>query len=279
MTMLGMNSYCDGLARRDVLRVGVAGLFGSGLPLANLLARKAIAADEGASQRDVSLIILFLKGGLSTIDTWDMKPDAPAEFRGPFQPIETNVPGIRIGEHLPQCARQADKFSLVRSFGHRNSDHGPADHYMLTGYHPLAGFNPTLSPNNQRPSHGSIIARKLGPRGPVPPYVCLPRFHASAGSAYLGASSAPLVVEADPNSPNFTVPDLTPPLVIRSDRLSARKELRSEIDRFKKSGETAGNKNAQAVDVFQQKAFELMTSSAARAAFDIHEEPEPLREA
>lgn len=272
-------TYCDGVARRDLLQIGVAGLFGSGLPLADLLAREARAADREVSPpRDVSLIILFLKGGLSTIDTWDLKPEAPAEFRGPFQPIETNVPGIRIGEHLPLCARQADKFSLVRSFGHRNSDHGPADHYMLTGYHPLAGFNPTLSPNNQRPSHGSIVAKKLGPRGSVPPYVCLPRVHASAGAAYLGASVAPLIVESDPNSPNFSVPDLTPPLAIRSDRLSARKELREEIDRFKKSGETAGNKGAQAVDVFQQKAFELMTSSAARAAFDIHEETESLRE-
>lgn len=273
-------SYCDGLARRDVLRVGVAGLFGCGLPLADLLARQARAVEEGDSpKRDVSLIILFLKGGLSTIDTWDLKPDAPAEFRGPFQPIDTNVPGIRIGEHLPLCARQADKFSLVRSFGHRNSDHGPADHYMLTGYHPLAGFNPTLSPNNQRPAHGSIVAKKLGPRGSVPPYVCLPRVHPSAGPAYLGASVAPLIVESDPNSPNFSVPDLTPPLAIRSDRLSSRKDLRDELDRFKKSGETAGNKSAQAVTVFQQKAFELMTSSAARAAFDIHVEPDKLREA
>jgi hypothetical protein len=272
--------FCDGLPRRDLLRVGVAGLFGSGLSLADLLAIKARAAgEEGSPQRDVSLIILFLKGGLSTIDTWDLKPDAPAEFRGPFQPIETNIPGIHIGEHLPKCARQADKFSLIRSFGHRNSDHGPADHYMLTGYHPLAGFNPTLSPNNQRPSHGSIVAKKLGPRGSVPPYVCLPRFHASAGAAYLGASVAPLVVESDPNSPNFSVPDLIPPLAIRSDRLSARKELRDEIDRFKKSGETTGNKGAQAVDAFQQKAFELMTSSATRAAFDIHEEPDSLRNA
>ena len=164
------NRFCDGMPRRDMLRVGTAGLFGMGLPLADILARQARAAEEGQSpQRDVSLIILFLKGGLSTIDTWDLKPEAPAEFRGPFQPIDTNVPGIRIGEHLPRCAGQADKFSLVRSFGHRNSDHGPADHYMLTGYHPLAGFNPTLSPNNQRPSHGSIVARKLGPRGSVPP--------------------------------------------------------------------------------------------------------------
>ena len=274
-----LTPFCDRLPRRSLLRVGVAGLFGAGLPFGEMLARQARAEEERpGSTKDVSLIILFLKGGLSTIDTWDLKPDAPAEFRGPFQPIDTNVPGIRIGEHLPLCAQQADKFSLVRSFGHRNSDHGPADHYMLTGYHPLAGFNPSLSPNNQRPSHGSIVAKKLGPRGSVPPYVCLPRMHASAGAAYLGAGVAPLVVEADPNSPNFSVPDLTPPLAIRSDRLAARKELRDGIDRFRQSGENAANKGAQAVDVFQRKAFDLMTSAAARAAFDIHEEADSLRE-
>src|SRR5262245_18163659 len=278
--MTNRNVFCDGLHRRDMLRVGAAGLFGMGLPLAEILARQARAEEAGkAPPRDVSLIILFLKGGLSTIDTWDLKPDAPAEFRGPFQPIDTSVAGIRIGEHLPLCAGQMDKFSLLRSFGHRNSDHGPADHYMLTGYHPLAGFNPNLNPNNQRPAHGSIVARKLGPRGSVPPYVCLPRMHASAGPAYLGAAVAPLVVEADPNAPNFSVPDLTPPLAIRADRLEARKELRAGIDRFQKSGEIAANKSAQSVNVFQQKAFELMTSPAARAAFDIHEEPDQLRDA
>src|SRR6185295_11407673 len=147
-------------------------------------AGRARAEERGkAPPRDVSVIILFLKGGLSTIDTWDLKPQAPAEFRGPFQPIETNVAGVRFGEHIPLLARQMDKFSLVRSFGHRNSDHGPADHYMLTGYHPVAGFNPSLTPNNQRPSFGSIIARKLGQRrgggdaGSTAPYVCLPSMH------------------------------------------------------------------------------------------------------
>lgn len=271
--------FCDGITRRSLLRVGSAGLFGAGLSLPQILCRQA-QAEEAARKpaKEVSLIVLFLKGGLSTIDSWDLKPNAPAEFRGPFSPIDTNVPGIQVGEHLPLTAKVVDKFSLVRSFGHRNSDHGPADHYMLTGYHPVAGFNPNLSPNNQRPSHGSIIARKLGPRGSVPPYVCLPRMHASSGSAYLGASAAPFVVESDPNAPNFAVPDLTPPLEIRSDRLNSRKELIAEIDRFQKSGETRANRDAQAVSVFQRKAFELMTSSATKAAFDIQSEGDEMRE-
>ncbi|MSR57057.1 MAG: DUF1501 domain-containing protein [Planctomycetaceae bacterium] len=271
--------YCDGLRRRDMLRVGTAGLLGLGLSLPELLMRQARSAEPASgAPPDVSLIILFLKGGLSTIDTWDPKPEAPAEFRGSFQPIDTNVPGIRIGEHLPLTARQMDKFSLIRSFGHRSSDHGPADHYMLTGYHPLAGFNPNLNPNNQRPAHGSIIAKTLGPKGSVPPYVCLPRVHPSSGAAYLGASAAPFVVEADPNAPNFAVPDLTPPLAVRGDRLENRQELLAGIDRFRQSAETRANKSAQAVSTFQKKAFELMTSSATRAAFDMQHEPVELRD-
>src|SRR5205823_8631047 len=184
--------------RRDLLRIGSASLFGASLGLPQLL------ASQGKPGRDVSLIFLFLHGGLSTIDTWDIKPDAPSEFRGDFKPIATNLPGVQIGEHTPKMAKSLDKVALIRSLRPHNSDHGPGDHYMLTGYFPQAGFNPSLKPNNQRPAHGSVIARKLGPRGPVPPYVCLPKMHPSAGPAYLGASAAPFVIEADPNSPTFS---------------------------------------------------------------------------
>jgi uncharacterized protein (DUF1501 family) len=268
------NQFCDGVNRRDMLRVGTAGLVGAGLSLPQLLQAEAAAE----SRRDVSLIIVFLKGGLSTIDTFDLKPQAPAEFRGEFNPIATNVPGIEVCEHLPRTSQQMDKFSLVRSFRHHNSDHGPADHYMLTGYFPQAGFNPTLMPNNVRPAHGAVIARKLGPRGSVPPYVCLPRMHNSAGSAYLGSSAAPFVVEADPNAPNFSVPDLMPPLTIEARRLSSRKDLLARVDRYQNAAEVRANQKAQALSVFQEKAFDLMTSSSTKAAFDIHQEKDELRE-
>src|SRR5690348_10118165 len=194
--MANEHAFCDGIERRDFLHMGAASLFGLVFTLPGLLQQRARAAEQGRTTKDVSLIFLFLHGGLSTMDTWDLKPDAPAEFRGEFKPIATNVPGIQIGEHQPRTARQMDKLALIRSFRHHNSDHGPADHYMFTGYFPQAGFNPGQKPNNQRPAHGSIIARKLGPRGSVPPYVCLPKMHASSGSAYLGASAAPFVIEA-----------------------------------------------------------------------------------
>jgi uncharacterized protein (DUF1501 family) len=267
---------CNGVVRRDFLRVGTAGLFGLSLPA--LLERQARAAEKGHSPKDVSLIFLFLHGGLSTIDSWDLKPDAPVEFRGDFKPIDTNVSGVRIGEHLTRVARQMDKFSLVRSFRHHNSDHGPADHYMYTGYFPGAGFNPNLNPNNQRPAHGSIIARKLGPRGGVPPYVCLPKMHPSAGPAYLGAAAAPFVIDADPNAPNFAVPDLLPPVSLAADRLQSRKALLAQVDRFQKSAEVKANAATGSVSTFQEKAFTLMTSPEAKKAFDIKAEPEKLRD-
>lgn len=270
--------FCDGVPRRDMLRLGAAGLWGWNLSWPQILAAQQHAAVGQENARDVSVIILFLQGGLSTIDTWDMKPEAPAEFRGEFKPISTNVPGIQLCEHLPRLAGQMDKFSLVRSFGLSNSDHGPADHYILTGYRPGGGFNGGLKPNNQRPAHGAIIAKHLGPRGAVPAYVCLPKMHNSAGSSYLGSSAAPFTVEADPNAPDFTVPDLAPPLDIDAQRLNDRRGILQQIDRFQLGTEAAANRSASAMSTYQQKAFELMTSTATKNAFDISREPDKLRE-
>jgi uncharacterized protein (DUF1501 family) len=271
-------SFCDGIARRDFLRLGAAGVFGLGLTLPEILSRQAAARELGKTAHDVSLVYLFLHGGLSTIDTIDMKPDAPAEFKGEFKPMATNVPGVQVCEHLPQLAKQMDKLALIRSFRHHNSDHGPADHYMLTGYFPQAGFNPGISPNNQRPAHGAIIARKLGPRGAVPPYVCLPKMHPSCGPAYLGPSAAPFVIDADPNTPNFAVPDLVPPTTLAADRLDDRRRLLARVDRFRAAAEARANRDADTVDVFRRKAFDLMTSAEARKAFDLHAESDKLRD-
>jgi len=274
-------TFCDGIRRRDLLRVGTAGLFGIGLPLSQILERQTRASESKATTppaRASALITIFLHGGLSTIDTIDMKPNAPAEFRGEFNPIATNVPGIEVCEHLPRVAQQLDKFSLIRSFTHHDSNHGAADHYMLTGYYPRPGFNGSLKPNNHFPAHGSVIAKKLGPRGSVPAYVCLPRMHNSCGPAYLGSTAAPFVVEADPNSPSFSVPDLMPPLTIEPTRLDARTELLGKIDRYRRAAEIRANSGAQAMSVFQEKAFELMTSRSAQAAFDIHQESDSLRD-
>ncbi len=272
--------YCDGMNRRDMLRIGVAGTATGSIGLPQLLAAEA-AKQHGVdtSKEDVSLIILFLQGGLSTIDTLDLKPNAPAEFRGEFDPIDTVVPGLQLCEHIPGLAQVADRFSLLRNFTHHNSGHGAADHFMLTGYFPRAGFNSSLKPNNHYPAHGSIIAKKLGPRGSVPPYVCLPKMHRSCGPAYLGSTCAPFVVEADPNAPDFKVPDLVPPLAVSSDRLDARREILKTVDRYQKSAEVAANTDARTLTTFQRKAFDLITSPATQIAFDIDAESADVRDA
>ncbi len=268
---------CDGITRRDLLQVGFGGVCTAagvlGLPT---FAAQLAAAD--AIRRDVALIILFTRGGMSTIDTLDMKPKAPAEFRGEFQPVDTNVPGIQVCEHLSGLTKVADKFSLIRSMTHANSNHGQADHYMLTGYHPSAGFNANLKPNNERPCHGSIISKMLGPKGSVPPYVALPTIHPSGGSSYLGASAAPFIVNSDPNSPDFAVPDLVPPFSVDARRLTRRQDLLSKMDRYAKTNEVNANRRAKSLNSFQSKAFELMTSKETRKAFDLFQEPDVLRE-
>jgi hypothetical protein len=277
--------FCDGMRRRDVLRVGTAGFFGTQLSLPQLLAAEAARSQMNSSgsprlpAKATSFIFLFLQGGLSTIDTWDMKPEAPSEFKGEFSPIDTNVPGIRIGEHTPKIAQIMDRFSIIRSFTHKSSDHGAADHHMQTGYFPRAGFNPGLVPNNHYPSYGSIIAKKLGANGSVPPYICLPGTMRSGGSAYLGPAAAPFTIEADPSAPKFSVPDVLPPLELAADRLASRQELLRTVDRYQRSAETRSNAQAGAVETFRGRAFDLMTSPTAKHAFDIHAEAKELRDA
>src|SRR5262245_5158840 len=268
------SSFCDGVTRRDAIRVGTASLFGSAIGLPQLLR----AADGAKPKKDVSLIFVFLHGGQSHLDTFDLKPDAPAEFRGEFNPMQTKIPGLLMCDLLPKVAKEVEKFSLVRSFRHHNSDHGPADHYILTGYFPTAGFNPTMAPNNQKPCVGSVVSKKLGPKGSVPAYVALPKLHPSGGSAYLGANHAPFVIDADPSAPNFSVPDLVPPPAIASNRLDDRKKLLETVDRFHKAAEQKANAQAGAVGTFRDKAFDLMTSPAAKKAFDIHAEADKLRD-
>ena len=266
--------FCDGIRRRSFLRLGCAGFFGSWAM--SPVSDSALAANT-RDQR--SMIIVFLKGGLSTIDTFDMKPNAPAEIRGEFKPTSTNIPGTQICDLLPRVSQHLDKFSLVRSLTHPNSNHGWADHYMLTGYHPSPAFTASLRPNNERPCHGAIISKRLGPRGPVPAYVCLPGMHPSAGASYLGPVAAPLTLNADPSDPAFTVRDIVPPLDLDASRLHRRTELLAAVDRYQKAAESRAQKSLTTVNAFRERAFQLMTSSQAKKAFDIQSESPKLRDA
>src|SRR5262245_62713506 len=157
---------CDGVSRRNFLRVGSLAV--GGLTLADLLRARAAAAEDGATVKDTAVILLWLGGGPSHIDMYYLKPTAPAEFRGEFQEIATNVSGIRISEHLPLQARNMDKMSIVRSVTHTNPGHGMGSHWMLTGYVPTIEIN-----DNLNPCAGSVVARMRGSNQPrVPAYVC-----------------------------------------------------------------------------------------------------------
>lgn len=272
--------FCDGVMRRDFIRVGTAATLGMSCTLDQLLLREARAAEAGHPvDTSKSCIFIFFVGGASSIDMWDMKPNAPREIRGPFSEISTNVPGTRISEHLPQMAQTMDKLALVRSFTHTNGEHGGADHWMMTGYKPGPGFVSSDNMiNNQRPCHGSVVARQLGPRGAVPPYVAVPSMPKSGGSAYLGATASPFLIDADPSAPDFSVRDLRPGMNVGTDRLDDRRGLIRKLDRYQRSVELESNRRAGAVSTYYQKAFELITSPEAREAFDIAKEDPRVRD-
>jgi hypothetical protein len=209
-----------------------------------------------------------------------MKPGAPREICGPFSEIATNVPGTRICEHMPKLARTMDKLALVRSFTHTDGGHGSADHWMMTGYKPGSGFvsNDNMI-NNQRPCHGSVVARQLGPRGAVPPYIAVPSMPKSGGSAYLGPAASPFLIDADPSAPDFSVRDLQLAMNVDATRLEDRRGLIRQLDRYQQSVELEANHRAGAINTYYEKAFGLITNPRAKEAFDITKEAPRVRDA
>lgn len=258
--------------RRTALRLGTAGLLG-GLTLPRLLQFEATAATKTASQAK-SCIFLFLEGGPSTIDMWDMKPDAAVEIRGPYKPIATSVPGTFIGEHLPRCAKLAHKYTILRNHSHNDNGHTTGYHYVMTGVKAdFADGTNSRKPNNVLyPSIGSVVARELGHTGTLPPYINLPHPMTAGGPGFYGAEYAPFVIEGDPVSPDFEVRDLSPLPGIDAKRNSRREKLLAGLD-----AQTAPGK-AGTMQTYYEKAHDLLTSPQARKAFDIQSEPAKLRE-
>ncbi len=276
LTIWGRKSKtCDGQSRRDFLRVGTLGL--TGLSLADVL--RARAAAGPAAPRPKSVILYWLDGGPSHIDTYDPKPDAPAEFRGPFSAISTAVPGIQLSEHLPGHARVMDKVSLIRSMYHNHGDHFAAAHWMLTGY---LGSN-AANREPKYPSAGSIVAKLRGPNRPgMPAYVAVP-YSMTIGlrpgynsAAYLGVAYNPFEVGGDPNADNFQVKNLNYAPGLDLNRLSDRRGLLTALDRFRGAADRQGLMDG--LDRFGQQAFQLVTGEAARRAFDISREDPRVRE-
>jgi Protein of unknown function (DUF1501) len=269
---------CDGVSRRTFLKVGSLGV--AGLTLADAMRARAFASRvERAPVPDRSVILIWLDGGPPQHETYDPKPEAPVEFRGPLKAISTAVPGALVSELLPNHARLLDKVSLIRSLHHDNGDHFAAAHWMLTGYLGPNGANQAP----QYPSAGSIIARLKGPRQPgMPAYVGLPNTHSVGiapgyhGSAYLGSSYNPFNADGDPNSEGYRVPNLTLPSGVDRRRMNRRRGLLGSLDQtcrdFDGSGIAAG------FDRFEQEAFSLVLGQRAREAFDLRKEDPRLRD-
>jgi len=266
-------SFCDGLRRRDFLHAGSTGMLGLGLTdFLSLKAQGAVHKDKS----DMNVIMLFLVGGPSQLDTWDMKPDAPSEIRGPYKPIKTNVPGIEISEIFPRMARHADKWSLVRTLHHTAAAVHDTGHQMMqTGRLFQGGLN--------HPHMGSVLGKLRGPNGDVPPHVLLPRPIGNTGgnmphgqdAGFLGKAHDPFVLNADPSEPNFEVPDMLPPDYISSVRVDRRRKWRDMIDDSVRHFETVPD--AKLLDTTFQQAYTLMSSEKARAAFDLTQESDDTR--
>src|SRR4051812_32839938 len=263
-------TFCDGLTRRDFLHAGALA------PLGLTLAAQARAA-EGAPDADVNCIMLFLVGGPSHIDTFDPKPDAPEEVRGPFKPIATRVPGMRITEIFPKIATHTDKFSLVRSVYHTaTAVHDTGHQMMQTGR--------LFSGGVEHPHAGCVLTYLKGQRGEVPGHVLMPRPIGRTGgnmphgqnAGYLGKQHDPFVLNADPADKQFSVPDLLPPDYISALRAERRQKMRDAVDGALASFEK--QPQAKQMDDNFHLAYRLMSSPKAREAFALDREPDATRD-
>jgi hypothetical protein len=270
--------YCDGLSRRDFLQIGVAGLASVTLPQL-LRAREESARKTGAT-KNTSVILIWLDGGPSHMDLYDLKPEAPAEYRGIWKPIRTKVPGFDVSELFPRQAQVTDKFSIVRSLYHDTGDHFAGGHRMLTTKDMgVSGANT----EQKFPGIGAIVAREVGARRRgMPAYVAVP-YAASIGlnpgyfgGHMLGSMYNPFATGGDPNAPGFQVQNLNLAQGLSLDRLEDRRSLVKHFDTVRRHVD--GLAEAQAMDRFAGEAYEFVSGPAARKAFDIGKEDPKLRD-
>ena len=257
--------------RRDFLTVGA--LTPLGVSLSGLLQQETAA---NTSRRPKSCILLWMLGGPSHIDMYDLKPDAPTEIRGELNPIQTRIPGIELGELMPNMARSMDKFSLIRSMYSYTASHGKGDHHLLSGRKYTNDFYP--------PSFGSVLAwqAEARQRTSVPSYVQIghmqsTNFGEQAKAGALGRKYDPFLVESDPNSGSFSVEAFTPNDTIGIERLADRQSLLNQVDQFQAKVDRQ-MRFAKTHDAFNEQAFDLLTSNKAKQAFDIAQEPDLVRE-
>jgi hypothetical protein len=265
-----MKCHGNFLFRRDFLRVGVVG--GLGISLADMLRMEAQAdqkfyeSKEGVAK---SVIFIFLPGGMAHQESFDPKPYAPVEYRGPMNSIETNVAGVRVNENWKQTATIADKIAICRSMTHGEAAHERGTHNMFTGYRP--------SPALQFPSIGSVVSHEFGPRNNLPPYVCVPNQpNEFAGTGYLSSSFAGFSLGADPASGDFKVRDLSLSAGVDEPRFNTRRKMLDVVNDYFREKEKSDALDA--VDTFYQRAYDLISSEKAREAFDITKETDQMRD-
>jgi len=265
--------FCDGFRRRDFLHAG--SLSALGLGLSSFMGLKAHGAVD--KSKDTNCIMMMLVGGPSQLDTWDMKPNAPIEIRGPYSPIKTNVPGIEISENFPRMAKHADKYAIIRSMHHTAAAVHDTGHQMMqTGRLFQGGV--------EHPHMGCVLGKLKGPKGDVPSHVLLPRPIGNTGgnmphgqsAGFLGKTFDPFVLNADPSDPNFRVPDMLPPDYLTAMRVDRRRNWREMVDKTVSKFETS--QDARLLDSTFHQAYTLMSSQKAREAFELHREDEKVRE-
>src|SRR5262245_26646665 len=256
--------------RREVLYAGWLG--GLGLTLGNLMRLEATAAEPAGKKIEPkanSVIHIYLQGGFAHMDSFDPKPDAPAEYRGILSPVDTNLAGVQFSSHMCETAKVANKLTVVRSMTHTEVDHSRGEHSMFTGYRP--------SPALVYPSVGSVVAHEMGPKGAMPPYVCVPTQGSQfLGSGYLSNACGPFALGTDPALPNFTVRDLNLPEGVNEQRFEGRKRWKQLVDQHFASQER--DDSLATMDSFYQRAYDLLASPESRDAFSLKGETEATKE-
>src|SRR5262249_44046374 len=259
--------------RRRLLQVGGIGMLGLGLP--DFLRASAPGVSTGRGSSSVkSCIFIMQYGGASHIDSWDLKPEAPADIRGPYRPIATRVPGVQIGELMPRLATFADRCCFIRSMTHRNADHGGAVHICLAG---------SSKPADNAPHFGSIMAKVRPATRNVPPYVWVQNLDSDAGTRYLhggflGEGYAPLLVGKrldNPSAPEFRMTEFDPPRDVTPERVRQRQNLLHGVDNH---SPTVALPSPAQMRLYQERAVDMVTGPAARQAFDLQREPATVRE-
>jgi uncharacterized protein (DUF1501 family) len=241
-----------------------------GLSLPNLLANESASGDT----KQINVIFMFLQGGASHIDMYDMKPDMSAEIRGKYDPVSTNLPGLQLSDQLPKLGACADKFSLIRSMHSYTSKHGEGDVHIMCGS--------PVDKNLQAPGIGAVLSLQQRQQAPVPPFVHVgdmkhPAYSARGYGGYLGRTYNPYLIKQDPNSPSFSVKEFDAADGVDVNRLAGRRKLLRSLDQFQSQRERQ-LEFAQSQDAFTQRALDLATSRQAKEAFDLSRESDKLRD-